>query len=145
LNNEAQTSGTWLYGVAILLVLLLGAGGLYLALTGYFGRGELANKDYYAVLQGVEFDNRGNKEPKPILKENINGSGLNVLGILGADAAETRVWIVLNRASADGQPLVMPQDVPFKVNCEAINSEISGQDVVGVVKQFLLKGCAHPQ
>jgi len=141
INNEAQTNSTWMYGLAILLVLVIGAGGLYLALTDYFSRGELGTKDYYAILQGVEFDNRGSKDPDPILKENANGSGLNVLGVRGADAAGTRVWIVLNRASADGQPLLIPQDVPVKVDCEAISDVISGKDVVDAARRYFLRGC----
>lgn len=143
MSNEAQTGSTWLYGMALLLVLVIGAGGLYLALTGHFSHGELGTKDYYAVLQGMEFDNRDSREPDPILKENVNGSGLNVLGIRGADVAETRIWIVLNRASADGQLLMIPQDIPLKANCAAISGAISGQDVVDAVKRYLLKGCAH--
>lgn len=141
MNNEAEKSSTWIYGVALLLVLVIGAGGLYLALNRYFSRGELGDKDYYALLQSVEFDNRDDKAPNPILKENVNGSGLNVLGIRGADAAETRIWIVLNRASTEGQPLMVPLDIPLKPNCAAIRSAISGKDVVNVVKQYLLRGC----
>lgn len=143
LNNEAQTSSAWMYGAAILLVLVIGAGGLYLALAGYFSRGELGTKDYYAVLQGVEFDNRGSKEPNPILKENVNGSGLDVLGVTGTDAAATRVWVILNRTSPDGHPLVIPQGIPLRAHCEAISAVISAKDVMDAPKQYLLSGCVH--
>lgn len=50
MNNEAEKSSTWIYGMALLLVLVIGAGGLYLALKRYFSRGELGDKDYYALL-----------------------------------------------------------------------------------------------
>jgi hypothetical protein len=136
-----QTSSTWLYGGALLLVLIVAMGGIYLSLSGYFGRGELETKSYYAALQSIELDNRGNKNPSPILKENVNGTGLDVLGILGGDAAKTRVWVILNLASSEGQPIVMPQGIPIEVDCTLLNSIISRKQVAKPVSQYLIREC----
>ncbi|WP_199099489.1 hypothetical protein [Dyella sp. ASV21] len=143
MNNDTQTTSAWVYGGALLAVLLIAAGGTYLALSGFFSRGELGTKDYYATLQRVEFENRDNKDPNPIRRENVDDSGLDVLGVPGGDAPETRVWIVLNRTSPDGRFLIIPQDIPIKADCDSISRAISGEHVVDAVKQYLLKSCAH--
>lgn len=67
LNRYPQTFSAWFYGVALLLVLVIAACGIFLYLSHYFDQGELGTKSYYASLQGVEFDNRGSKDPNPIL------------------------------------------------------------------------------
>lgn len=67
LNRYPRTINAWLYGIALLLVLVIAACGIFFPLSHYFGQGELGTKSYYASLQGVEFDNRGSKDPNPIL------------------------------------------------------------------------------
>lgn len=143
MNHYAQKASAWAYGVAIVTALMAAAGGGYLALANYFSRGELGTKDYYATLQGVEYENRGNKNPNPILKKNVNGSGLDVLGVVGGDTSTTRVWVVLNRTSPDGWPLILPQDVPVKPDCGSIRQTLSGERVVDAARQYLLKNCTH--
>ncbi|MBT2115900.1 hypothetical protein KK141_09230 [Dyella sp. LX-66] len=116
MNSEVSTSGTWVYGAAILLVIVIGASGLYMALSGYFKHEELGSREYYATLQMAEFENRGNRAPNPILKENFDGSGLNILGVPSGEAEAPKVWIILNKVSADEHPLMIPWYAPAFVD-----------------------------
>lgn len=143
MNKDIDTSSNWIHGVAISLVLVAAIFGGYLSISHYFHRGELGSKSYYAALQGVEFDNRGNKDPNPLLKENVNGTGLNMLGIFAQDSSRTRVWVILNQVSPEGEPLVMPQGMPINASCESVINAISSQQVAKRVRQYLLRECSH--
>jgi hypothetical protein len=141
MNKDVQTSPVWPYGAAILLVLAIAISGIYFLFSNYFSRGELSTKSYYAALQGVEFENRGDKNPNPILKMNVDGTRLNILGVIGRDSSKTRVWVILNQVSPDGLPLVMPQGIPIDANCGLIMNIISNQQVAKPVRQYLLREC----
>lgn len=145
-SSQMRTTSAWLYGSGLLAVILIAVGGGFLALSDYFDRGELGTKDYYATLQALEFDNRDNKDPSPILKKNVNGSGLDVLGVRGGDADRTRVWVVLNRTSPDGRPLMIPLNLSIGTDCASILGAVSGKQVVDAAKQYLLNHCdQHPE
>lgn len=141
MTRDGSTNGVWLYGSALLLVLIVAAGGLYLSISGHFAQGELGTKSYYAVLQGLVLDADGKKGVGPVLRENVNGSELNVLGVPEGDPSGTRVWVILNRASPEGQPMVMPRDASMKVECSFVRDLITVQHVVDPVRLFLLKNC----
>jgi hypothetical protein len=144
MNKDIQASNVWLYGATVLLVLVAAIFGGYFLLSNYFNRGELGTKSYYATLQGVEFDNRGDKNPNPILKTNVDGTGLNILGVIGRDSSRTRVWVILNQVSPEGLPLVLPQGISIDANCGLIMNTISSQQVAEPVRQYLLRECSRP-
>jgi hypothetical protein len=141
LSKNEQASNVWLYGLGVLALVGVVIGGLYITVSHYFNTGELGTKKYYAVLQGVEFDFRSNKDPNPILKENVDGSGLDVLGVPGKSTPGTRVWVVLNQIGPDGQVLLMPQGIDLKLDCAALKRATEGRQVIEPVRQYLAKAC----
>ncbi|WP_280154784.1 hypothetical protein [Piscinibacter sp. XHJ-5] len=141
MNKVVAPSRVWLHGLAVLLTLTVAVGGLYLAISSDFSEGELGAKKYYAVLQGVEYENRMNKDATPVLQENIDGSGLDALGIPGRDGANTRVWVLLNQTGPDGKVLLLPQGIALKVDRAVMEHAIQGRQMAEPIRRFVSKEC----
>ena len=124
--------------------ILLGA--VLLALVGayfwyIFHHGELADKPYWAALQSVEYKNRSNRDVSPLLEMNVDGSGSDAVGVPGADSAGTRVWVMLNVADSEGDPMVLPQGVAINVGCGQLERMVKGREVLPAVRKVLFGGC----
>jgi hypothetical protein len=129
------------YGAAILLGLLAIGGGIYWAVSWYLDSGELGTKKYYAVLQGVEFDNRKGVADGPLLKDDVDGSGLSAMGIPSRGSVYPRVWIALNLVGPNDKVLAVPEGVPLNIRCEEVQRAIGGKQVAEPVRRYLSKEC----
>ena len=125
---------------------LLGAA--LLALVGMyfwyiFHHGELADKPYWAALQGVEYENRSAQDASLLVRSNIGGTGADAVGLRSQSASNPRVWVILNATDSDGEPYVMPRGVPFAVDCHQLERQINGRRLEPSVRSLLFRGCAE--
>jgi len=114
---------------------------LYLLSWWYFHSGELGDKEYYAVLQGVEYENRKDKGAQVLLLQDVERSGLNVVGIPTADSAYPRVWIAINREGYKGKILEVPESIPLKIRCYDLNRVLVREQIIESVRQYLSREC----
>jgi hypothetical protein len=140
-DSDLQRGGDWPLAAATLGFLTVLVGGPFLAFSYLFSHGELGAKPFYAALQGVEYENRSNKDPTPILRANVAGEGLDVVGVRGRDAAKTRVWIILNKVDSDGNPFLLPAGIDLDADCSQLERVIKGENVEAAVRSFLFRGC----
>jgi len=115
------------YGAAIPLSLLAVAGGIYWAASRYCDSGELGSKKYYAILQGVEFNDRRTHASGLQFKGDVDGSGLNAIGVPSRDTMYPRAWIALNLVGPEGKVLAVPEGVPLNIRCEEVRRAIDGK------------------
>jgi hypothetical protein len=128
-------------GLAALLAILIVVGGGYLALSWYLNSGELGAKKYYAVLQGVEFENRLSGAEGLLFKSDVNGSGLNAIGIPSRGPGNSRVWVALNIVGPDEKVMAVPEGVPLDIRCEDVRRALGGKQVAEPVRRYLFKEC----
>jgi hypothetical protein len=140
-DSDMQRGGAWPLAAVTLGFLIVLVGGPFLALSYLFSHGELGAKPVYAALQGVEYETRSNKDPTPLLRANVDGEGLDAVGVRGRDAAKTRVWIVLNKVDSDGNPFLLPVGIDPDADCSQLEHVIKGRKVEAAVRSFLLRGC----
>jgi hypothetical protein len=140
-DGDMQRSSAWPHAAATLGFLIVLAGGPFLALSYLFSHGELGAKPFYATLQGVEYENRSNKDPTPLLRVNVGGEGLDVVGVRGRDVAKTRVWIILNKVDSDGNPFLLPAGIDFDADCSQLERVVKGRKLETAVRSFLFRGC----
>jgi hypothetical protein len=141
-ERDLQRGSDWPLGVTVLLLLIVLVGGPFLAFSYVTTHGELGDKPYYAALQQVEYESRANKDPSPLLRGNVDGTGIDVVGVLGRDAARTRVWVALNVTDSDGNPYVLPRGIEIQPDCAQLGRVVNGQRVKAEVWRFLFQGCA---
>jgi len=125
-----------LFGAALLVLV-----GVYFWYI--FHHGELAEKPYWAALQGVEYENRSTQDASLLLRSNIGGTGADAVGLRSQSASYPRVWVILNETDSDGEPYVMPRGVPFAADCHQLERQIFGRKVEPSVRSLLLHGCAE--
>ena len=138
-----QRGGAWPLAAATLGFLVVLVGGPLLAVPYLFSHGELGAKPFYAALQGVEYENRTNKDPTPLLRVNVDGEGLDVVGVRGRDAAKTRVWILLNKVDPEGNPFLLPAGIDLDADCSQLERTIQGRKVEAAVRSLLFHGCGN--
>jgi len=125
---------------------LLGAASLVLVGMYFwfiFHHGDLADKPYWAALQGVEYENRSTQDASLLLRSNIGGTGADAVGLQSQSSSYPHVWVILNETDSDGEPYVMPRGVPFAADCRQLERQISGRRVEPSVRSLLLRGCAE--
>lgn len=123
-----------LFGAALLI--------LVVAYFWYiFHHGELADKPYWAALQGVEYENRSARDASPLLRSNIGGTGADAVGLRSQSDSYPYVWVILNETDSDGEPYVMPRGVPIAADCHQLERQINGHQVEPSVRSLLFRGC----
>lgn len=126
-------------GVGFLLFLVACiALGIYL--VNIFNHGELADKEKYSLLQGVEYKYRSTSLPPVFLLRSINGRD-DILGLKTTGAKFPRSWILLNRLASNGTIARMPEGDYLDVRCEDVREGLRGVEVLPAVITFLSKNC----
>lgn len=129
--------------VLVLAGIACGVAALWYLATKYFEDGELGEKKFYAVLQGIEDAHRKDVSTAPLVVKDVEGTGLDVLGVPSGDSTYPRVWFILNQMPASGHVLRMPGTSKVSVPCRDIDDVLRRPGVLPKVAAELSKECTR--
>ncbi|WP_338525130.1 hypothetical protein NUH87_05670 [Pseudomonas batumici] len=91
--------------------------------------GELGDKKYYSILQGLELEHRNDVDRTFVMIiNNVNQAGVDVVGFPAEANQAARVWVILNRIGENGALFAVPERLKTKILCRDV-------DVVSSKKQ----------
>ncbi|MEX8503836.1 MAG: hypothetical protein AB3X41_12445 [Leptothrix ochracea] len=111
--------------------------------------GELYQKGKYVLLQQLEFDHRQSpSSDSPIAMRNVNGSGVDVLGLPTGDKTFPHVWVITSAVGQDGKIFMIPKNAQGNVSCVFVGTVTSAvrvaPEVFGWLKQICKKSFDRP-
>jgi hypothetical protein len=107
-----------------------------------FSHGELAEKPFYATLQGVEIGHRADPDRiSVLLVENAAETRYTVLGVPTEESEYPRTWVILNATGPDEEVMFLPK-AKFKVACEYVSRLKLQLQINPTVLEFLMSRCS---
>ncbi len=130
----------WSVGIAVLVSIVF----FWLA---FLNRSELGQKEKWALLQRVEYENREvlmHSRGRPILLVRTDSQSYSVLGLPSSDGGAKYVWILLDDGSETGSSVKkIPDNVDFYLSCNYISELKAKVDVASAVMNLLRSRCHH--
>jgi hypothetical protein len=105
--------------------------------------GELGEKPAWALLQGIEAQNRGRSDrDSPLLIEGVNGTDYTVLGLPTGDASYPRAWLIINKPTPGTPVKILPTNLSVNVTCSYIEELKARVQIEQAAWEFLRRNCS---